>query len=197
MYGLRLVSPPAAEPVSLIEAKAWLKVEHTADDTLISGLISAARILAERMFGCQFVTATWQLTLEGFPEGGERIELPRGPLQSVTSIQYVDTDGEDQTLDASEYEVDETRDPGFVQPVDAGYWPQARYWQVKTVQVTYQSGYGAAAAVPEPIKAALKFAVASWYTRRGDGDTEVDLAKLALPAVSQMMLMDYWSGNYA
>jgi uncharacterized phiE125 gp8 family phage protein len=38
-----LLTPPAVEPISLDEAKAYLRVEHAADDDVIAALIAGAR----------------------------------------------------------------------------------------------------------------------------------------------------------
>ena len=92
---LTLVTPPATEPVSLEEAKAQLRVMHTSEDTLISRLISAATRHIERIVDLSLTTRTYRLTLDAF---SDYIELPRGPVQSVTSVQYVDADGETQTV---------------------------------------------------------------------------------------------------
>jgi uncharacterized phiE125 gp8 family phage protein len=191
--GLVLTSAPSAEPVTLAEAKDWLRVDGDADDALIEGLISVARSLAERFFDRSLVTQAWTAYYDRFDCW--EIRLPRGPLQAVNSVQYLDTAGDLQTLDAESYEADETRDPGTVQPAYAEVWPATRC-APKAVRVTFTSGYGSAAEVPEPVKAALKFAVSMWYRRRGDGAEEIDPGKLALPQASQMMLMAYWPGSY-
>ena len=39
---------PAGEPLSLTLAKQWLQVDHATDDTLIAGLIQAARVTVEK-----------------------------------------------------------------------------------------------------------------------------------------------------
>lgn len=192
-YGLTLVTPPTAEPLTLDEVKLWLKIEHAAEDTLLDGLIRAARLLAERLYDRQLVTATWRATCDRFEP--RAIKLPRGPLRSVTSVQYLDTAGALQTLDPSAYEVDGAREPGTVGPAYGQAWPATRC-QAQAVRITYQSGYGGAADVPEPIKAALKFAIAMWCRRRGDGTEEIDPGLLSLPSATHQMLTAYWPGSY-
>ncbi|HEY0282981.1 MAG TPA: head-tail connector protein, partial [Rhizomicrobium sp.] len=82
---LTLVTPPAAEPVTLAEAKAHLKVDTSADDALITSLIVAARARAEWHSGCAFVTQSWTLWLDAWPRNG-LVEIPLPPLQSVTQV---------------------------------------------------------------------------------------------------------------
>lgn len=163
-YGLTLTSAPATEPVTTAEAKAWLRQDHAADDTMIEELVKSARQLVEQETGLALITQTWRLTLDDFPEW--EIELPRSPLASVSSITYVDSAGATQTLDAAEYESDETVRPGIVQPSYGNTWPAARC-QAKSVQITFVAGYGAASAVPAPLKQAVKALAGFLYENGG------------------------------
>ena len=104
---LTLVTPPAEEPVSLTEAKLHLRVDFAEDDALITALITAARQAAETITGRQLVTARWKMTLDSFPGptltsilAGQAFSLPghaillhKCPVQSIVSIQYLDTAG--------------------------------------------------------------------------------------------------------
>ena len=60
---LQIVTPPANEPVSLLEAKQHLRVDGDDDDLLIGSLIAAARQAAETQTGRQLITARWKLVL--------------------------------------------------------------------------------------------------------------------------------------
>src|SRR3954471_23227089 len=102
--GLKQTVAPAIEPVTLQEAKDFARVDGLEDDGLIASLIVTARQLAELATRRALITQTWVLKADAFPRargnGGWRfarrnapddsIRLPLPPLQSVTSIRYVD-----------------------------------------------------------------------------------------------------------
>jgi hypothetical protein len=100
---IQLVTPPAEEPVTLIEAKLHLRVDFDDDDTLIASLITAARQAAETLTGRQFITARWKQVLDCFPgpslmgvPAGQTFTLPghaillsKAPVQSVVSKEEI------------------------------------------------------------------------------------------------------------
>lgn len=165
---------PAEEPVTTAEAKAHLGVTHANDDTLIASLIATARQHVEQVCERALVTQTWRLSLDAFPSGC--IELPGGKVQSITSIAYTDTDGAAQTL--ADYQSDLDREPArLLYAFDDGAWPGTRT-VLNAVQVTYVAGYGAAAAVPAVLKAAILLAVGDLYANR-EAQQDVALAENA------------------
>ncbi len=89
--GLKLITGPTEEPVSLAEAKAQLREKTTDNDTEITSLIPRARQYVEDFTHRALITQTWELALDAFPAWA--ICVPKAPLASVTSIQYVDVDG--------------------------------------------------------------------------------------------------------
>lgn len=160
--GLRLTTPPAVEPITLTEAKTHLRVSGTDDDDRITALIAAAREEAETITGRAFITQTWRLTLDRFPLAGP-IVLPRPPLQSITSLAYVDSDGASQTWDAANYRVSANNEPGRIEPAYNEVWPTTRLVS-EAATVTYAAGYGDAASdVPGGIKNAILLLVERYY----------------------------------
>jgi uncharacterized phiE125 gp8 family phage protein len=149
-------SAPAETPVSLTEAKAQLGVTGSGSDTLITALIAAA---TERLdgwagvLGRALVTQTWAQTFPRFP-ACEVIGLALAPVQSVTSIAYYDADNAAQTLSASVYTLLDDEIGPFVTLQADQSWP-GTYAREDAVTVTYVAGYGAAAAVPAPIRQAI------------------------------------------
>ena len=73
---LALSAAPATEPITLTEAKLWLKVDDSTDDDLITALIIAARQACEDYTHRSLITQTWQMTLDRFPNGCDPILLP-------------------------------------------------------------------------------------------------------------------------
>ena len=131
--GLKVVSPPAVEPVSLADAKAHLRLDSDADDAYVSALITAARERVELFLRRALITRAFEYTLDGFPESPALIyatsviDLPRPPLQSVESIQYMDSAGNVQTLAPEDYVVDtSSSEIGRVALAWNRFWPITR-----------------------------------------------------------------------
>lgn len=160
---LKIVTPPAEEPVTTEEAKAYMRVVSATDDALIALLIKTVRELGENITRRAWITQTWNLILDGFPTGGIRIPMP--PLQSIASIKYTDTDGSEQTMDALDYTVDDDSEPGMVVPVYGTVWP-VTLDEVNAVRVQFVAGYGSASDVPESLKTWMKVRVGTLYEHR-------------------------------
>ena len=176
---LQLLIPPAQEPVSLAEAKLHLRVDFSDDDALITALITAARQAAETLTGRQLITARWKLVLDAFPGPslmgvpagrpftlpGHAILIPKVPVQSIVSINYLDMSSQQQTMPAANYAVDSVCEPARITPVFGQIWP-ITLPQIGSVSVTFDAGYGAAADVPEGIKRWILIRVGSLYQNR-------------------------------
>lgn len=154
---LKLVTGPGEEPVLLAAAKLAAHVDGTALDADITAMITEARQNLEAATARAFITQTWRLSMDRFPVGP--ILLKVCPVIAVTSIGYVDPAGAAQTVNASEYLVDVDSEPGRIHPKVGKCWPTVDP-RINAVTITFTAGYGAAAAVPENIKRAIKLLVA-------------------------------------
>jgi len=165
---------PVSEPITTAEAKEHLRVDHSNDDTYIDSAIATARRLVESRTGKALLTQTHRMMFDGFPrrvfESFSRvthdIKLLSPPLQSISSIQYIDTDGATQTLSASIYTVDTASKPGRVLPAFGETWPIVQSGVPNSVIIEYVCGYASASAVPEDIRHAVKFIVSHLYENR-------------------------------
>lgn len=166
--GLTLTTAPAAEPLSLAEAKLHCKVDVTDDDALITALIVAARRLAEAQTGRVLVTQSWKQTLDALPVAAIALYLP--PLQSVQSVKYYDIDGVQKTLAGTDYTVHTSTQLGLVVPAYGTTWPGTRDVP-EAVEIAFTAGYGNAAAVPQEIKQWMLLQIGHWYeNREASGD---------------------------
>lgn len=164
---------PAEEPVTLAAVKDWLKVDYTADDDIITALISAARIAVEDYLGFKLIAQTWEETYDCFPVSGlyneyAAIQLSNAPLRSVTSIEYQATAGTYTTWASTEYTVHDYHLPAIVTPGYDKLYPDTIKFP-EAVKVTYVVGVSAnAAGVPELYKSAIKKIVTYWYENRSE-----------------------------
>lgn len=151
--GLTTVVEPAVEPVTLADATVHLRIPDTREDSRLPDILASVRQEAESLCGRQFITATFDLTLDAFPAW---IDVPKPPLQSVTSITYVDTAGATQTLATSAYTVDTKHARARIVPAYGTVWPTVRD-QINAVTVRFVAGYGnAGTACPAWVRHAIK-----------------------------------------
>ena len=155
-------SAPSSEPVTLAETKLYIRVDHNELDAAITEMIVAARAAAETFSGKQFLDATYVYKVNGFPHSAlvdSRLLLPRTPVDSVSSVTYLDTNGDSQTLATSVYEVDTSSLPGRIRLKVDQTWPNTQL-HPEVVTITFVAGYGTASDVPGAIKLAIKMIVA-------------------------------------
>lgn len=165
---VELYTGPNVEPLTVAEAKAHLRVDHTTDDAHIESLIKAARLAAEKFQGRRYINQTYRYYLNWFPAAGY-IELPYCPLSSVTSITYEDENGDTQTLATSRYQVDTKSEPGRVYLEPGTTWPRVEPDRINAVTITYVVGYGTtSASVPENVRHAIRLLVGDMYNHRED-----------------------------
>jgi len=184
---LVITSAPAVEPVTVSEAKAHLRVDGTAEDTLIGSLILTSRLHIEAALGLALMTQSWRLTLDAWPNGRE-LELPLRPLRSLTSVKIVAADGTAETIPSSSYVVDiDGTPPRLVR--NGGSWPQPEK-AANGIEIEFTAGFGDEAAdVPAPIRQALLMLIAHWYEHRDP--IEVGSRETLIPAAVSDLLAPY------
>jgi len=159
---LELLLPPEAGPITLAEAKAHLRVDHSSEDTYITSLIAAAVSRVDGRSGMlqrAIMTQSWRLTLDAFPSGA--IEIPLPPLQTIDDAVYVDAGGDPVPLD---YVVDDASEPARLFAMGSA-WPAGVAAQ-QAVSIDFTAGYETAADVPAAIIHGMLLLIGNWYQVR-------------------------------
>jgi len=199
--GLKIVTPPSGLAISLSDAKNYLRVSGTADDTMITGFITSATDIVERYLDRKLLTQTWQLWMDSFPgkynfdslhdgvqtgklseylvQSGE-ICIPLMPLVSVTHLKTYDDDGTANTFSSSSYIVDTISEPGRLSLKNDTTWPSTYLRPVNGIEIQFVVGYGAASDIPTAISQAINELVAKFYESRGCSDSSIPKTALAL-----------------
>ena len=163
---------PTTMPVSLAEAKAYLRVDHDDQDDLITAQIKAATAYLDGyagILGRALVTQTWRQDFAGF---ADRLPLPVSPVIAIVSVSYFDGGNVQQTLDAGVYDLFADARGAYVTLRPGQVWP-VTFYRPDAVTITFTAGFGAAADVPEPIRQAILLIVQRLF----DGtDTSIDVA---------------------
>jgi len=211
--GLKMTTPPPAEPVSLDELKAHLRVDTADEDDLIDAVNAAAREWVEEYTARQLVEAVYEWTLPRFPgqrwpahvEHGETwhtpgfvtagdapLHLPRAPVRSIDDISYVDNDGQSQSFTAFQTDLSRVTTPPVVMPGAGETWPAVAPERLDGVTVTFTAGYEPGsgspadygANVPKRLRTAIKLLATHWYENRSAVMRDASPAEVPLTIVS-------------
>lgn len=193
MQSIVVVTAPTVEPVSLTEAKAHLRVNWDDDDTYIESLISVARLKVEEVTWRALVTQTVRMNLDAFPASSV-IEVPRPPLQSITSITYKLVDGSEETVSSDDYVVDTDSEPGRISLVSGATWPSDTLYPLAGVSITYVAGWEiveSVASTPKPIKQAILLMIGHLYENREDVVIAMGVNIATLPRGADSLIHNY------
>ncbi len=156
-----LLAGPAEEPVSLGEARAFLKVDDSAEDALITTLIGAARLHVEGVTGRALLAQSWRVVLDAWPDD-RVVKLPVTPFMAVTEITAYDADGAAHAVPLAQFMSEPDR---LLLPATVSGMPVLRERQ--GIEIDYVAGFGTEAAeVPVDIRQALLLLVGYWFEHR-------------------------------
>ncbi len=156
-----LIVPPAAEPLTLAEVKAHLRLDAADEDALLTSLQKTAREHLERMSGLALMRQTLRLYLDEWPEGPVRIG--RGPVHAVEAVRIYDEAGVARALPLTGHVLDGASLP-------ARLWLAQRQKSARAVngiEIDFTAGFASANEVPGDLKRAMLTHIALMFSFRG------------------------------
>ena len=113
------LTPPVAEPVSLPDARLFLRLDQDEEDGLLGTLITAARLMIEAASGRMLIDQDWLIVIDRWPDSGE-ILLPLSPVRSIKAARVYDAQGVAQSVATDALVLHGSADPPVIKLVAAG-----------------------------------------------------------------------------
>lgn len=160
-----LLAGPATEPLTLAEAKGFLRVDGIEEDAFISTLISAARLHIESVTGRALIAQSWRKTSDDWPDD-RIVNLPVAPLISLTAITAYDLNGNAVPLVLTQFQPETASTPAciFLPNLVAGMPVLRRHGGI---EIDYVAGYGPNPGdVPADLRQAILSLVGYWFEHR-------------------------------
>ena len=147
----------STDVLSTADAKAWMKVDTSADDSLIADLVAEVIDIVEDTYSFQLIEKTVTATYEMY---GKRVDLPLFPVQSISTVKTITNDGTEATLTAG----DDFYLQGDTLIFNTLYDYNEPFQRLR-LEVVYTAGFDP---IPNGIILGLKKAVLSSYEDRQD-----------------------------
>lgn len=190
---MKLITAPTESPVTVAEAKDYLRIDNNLEDTRIQVMIDAATRYLEGYTGLKFVTQTWDVFLDTWPmrstddwwdgvkEGPismltsmqRDIILPIGPAQSLTQFETYADDGIAVQETIANYIFDDVGSRARVGLKIGAVWPVTVLRRINAIKFRVVVGFGTAAQVPQDIKQAVLEVASHMYENRGDQNLKI------------------------
>lgn len=156
-----LLAGPAEEPIALADARAFLRLDDTAEDGLLTTLIATARLHVQAVTGRAMLEQSWRLVLDDWP-ATRSLALPVGPVQSLAAVTAFDLDDEPHALDPGQFVLQAGH---VLLPQALSGAPALR--KRLGLEIDYVAGYGTdPAQVPADLRHAALVLVAHWFENR-------------------------------
>jgi uncharacterized phiE125 gp8 family phage protein len=161
--GLKLITPPAAEPLTLAQAKSQLRIPAsiTTYDEDVGDALAAARAYIENITRNCLINQTWDQTFDEFPSAA--ILLRKYPVQSIVGLYYFDELGAEQTIAAENFYLDNTSDYHWLVPNSAYVWPETLD-AINSIRIRMLVGHGADKDdIPPVLVQAVRLSLNNYY----------------------------------
>lgn len=198
-----IITPPTSGiyPVSFEMAKAQCRVDIDLEQDLIIRLIKAAWRYAEHFQQRTLLPTTYGMKLDHFHHHWwgqtcyyhNEIRLPMPNLRSVVSVAYTAPNGDQITLDGSQYEFDATATPGVIYPAYGCHWPDTRHHK-NSVTIQWTAGYDDPNSIPAETQSGILLLVGHLFEHR-EAVTDITLTEVPM-AVGDLLSVNCW-GNYS
>jgi len=139
-----------AVTTALVEQQLYLSANES--PLMVANVIEGAIMKVEQDTDRSLISQTWVMTLDRFPssywENSVRhfdyttIFIPKGKVQSIASLKYIDTAGDEQELiEDTHFKLTKVGDEARIEPIDS--YPATLTTVNDAVTLTWVSGYGA------------------------------------------------------
>ncbi|MCZ0935095.1 MAG: phage head-tail connector protein [Gemmatimonadetes bacterium] len=174
---LTVVTVPAVQPIELADVKAHLRITGSREDDTLGRYIAGSVSALEERLRRSLITRRYALEVPAWPgdewpidaasvrlrrcvddREGQRLRLPRPPIQRLVAVETVTADGTATALTGLLL-VD-----GAILRPDTG-WPELATGD--RIRVTFEAGHGASAStMPADVQHALRLYVGDMYLNR-------------------------------
>ncbi len=160
---LALLTPPAASPVTLDEAKRHLRVETGDDDGYLTDLIAVSTSHLEAVAGLKLISQTWRQYFDCAPSGSH-FRLDVQPVQAILAMRVFEAGGVPVELAPSSIILDSVSSPPRLEVRQSLSTGQV----FNGIEIDILAGHGDTPVdVPDGLKRALLLLIAHSYEFRG------------------------------
>ena len=143
------------------------------DNDVITAMIKACTAVIERRQERQLITAVWDLNMDWFPHGRDRILLRKNPVSLISSVMYFDSAGVQQTWPTTDFTATLNAEPAYIRPNPNTFYPDTEAGRDEAVTVTFFAGYGSDyASVPLDTRTWIMSSVSFLDRNRESWDTK-------------------------